>query len=448
MARIKPFFGIRYNPLKIEDLCRVVTQPYDKITPEMQENYYRMDPHNVVRITLGKENPQDDEKENKYKRARGTFDRWIIEGVLLREKTPSLYTYYQTFTTPSGEEKTRKGLIAHLLLEPFGSVVRPHEETLSKPKMDRLNLLREARLNTGQIFMLYSDPEQRVNKILDQESERKPEIDLVAEYGVRERVWVIREKMVISNLVRAIHELPLLIADGHHRYETALTFQKEQQSALSKQRSEWTGEENWNFRMVTLISMEDPGLLILPTHRLVQGITGFSLSTFLRKADRFFKIQMFKNEEEMFQSLKGGSSPLSRGLKPSPRDGVDQRIGFYGEKKFHLLTLKDKSLLEKFIAQSSEVRNGLDVVILHALVIEHCLGISQEEVLKGGKIRYLRDPLEGVRAVDEGDGQILLILNPTRVDQVRAMAERGEKMPQKSTDFFPKLLSGLVIAEV
>ena len=456
MARIRPFRGIRYNPLRIKDLNRVVTQPYDKITPEMQEAYYSKDPHNVVRITLGKVEPGDDEKNNRYTRARESLEKWLREGVLLREKDPSLYAYYQTFTPPVGASPlsqgskpaptiTRKGIIAQLLLEPLGRGVRPHEETLSKPKQDRLNLLRTARVNTGQIFMLYSDPRGELNKILDEETKREPDMDLVAEYGVKERVWVLDNakcKMQNEKLMEFFSKKELLIADGHHRYETALAFQKE---CKDDRPVALTGEEDWNFRMVTLISMEDPGLVILPTHRLICGLDRFDLQVFLKKTEKFFKIKPQRSHEELFRLMKGGSGSNDG----TTERGDSFRFGIYGNRRFYLLELKDHSIIDQWI-KGSAVRRCLDVVVLQDLLIESVeggLGISEEEVKGGGKIRYIRDAMEGVQAVEQGIAGVCLFLNPTRVEQVREMAERGEKMPQKSTDFYPKLLSGLVMAE-
>jgi uncharacterized protein (DUF1015 family) len=438
MANIRPFHGIRFNSDAIKDLSNVVSQPYDKITPEMQEEYYLKEPHNVVRIILGKEEPGDNENENKYTRARKYFEKWLKERIIKRENVPSLYSYNQTYTTPLGEEKTRKGLVAHLKLEPLGSGVRPHEETLSKPKKDRFNLLKAARVDAGQIFLLYSDLDQVVNRVLKEATDRKPEIDLHADYGVRERLWVLdgeTYKSQITEVVEFLSDRELLIADGHHRYETAIAFQDYQKSAVSNQQLESTGEESWNYRMVTLISMEDPGLVILPTHRLIMGLDEFELLGFLKRAEQFFNIESRRNEKEMFDFMKKGEN---------------HNFGVYGDEKYYLLTLRDQTSLEGKVKGSS-IRQSLDVAVLHSLLIESSmsgLGISEEEVKKGGKIRYIRDPGEGVRAVNEGDAQCCLFLNPTRVEQVRAMAEKGERMPQKSTDFFPKLLSGHVMAEV
>jgi uncharacterized protein (DUF1015 family) len=438
MAKIKPFHGIRYNSDVIRDLGDVISQPYDKITPKMQEEYYQKEPHNVVRMILGKEEPGDDENQNKYTRARKYFEKWLSEGILKREVVPSFYAYNQTYATPSNEEKTRRGLIAHLKLEPLGSGVRPHEETLSKPKKDRFNLLKAARVDAGQIFLLYSDPDQVVNRILKDPTARKPEIDLLADYGVREHLWVLNGETYrnqIAEIVEFLSDRELLIADGHHRYETAIAFQDEIKAAAGLKASSSTGEESWNYRMVTLISMEDPGLVILPTHRLIMGLDGFEVLDFLKKAERFFKIESRRNEKEMFDFMKKEEN---------------HSFGVYGDEKYYLLTLRDQSTLEENVRGSS-IRQSLDVAVLHSLLIESSkggLGISEEEVKRGGKIRYIRNPGEGVRAVNGGDAQCCLFLNPTRVEQVRAMAERGERMPQKSTDFYPKLLSGLVMAEV
>lgn len=434
MATIMPLKGIRYNPRKIDNLDLVVTQPYDKITDEMQEEYYKKHPLSIVRVIRGKTLPEDTPTNNVYSRAKDFFREWQKEGILVQDPEPSLYAYDQEYTPPTGEKRVRKGFITALKLEEFSSgVVLPHERTHSKPKEDRLNLLKATGANFGQIFMLYPDPENRVNQLLTGAKEDKPDMEALAEYGVVHRAWRISDKKTIDKVKKEMEDKSLVIADGHHRYETALDYR----NWMREQNPDHTGEEFWNYRMVTLVSMEDEGLTILPTHRLIHSLERFDFQRFLKDCEKFFKIERADGKDKLLGEIE------SRGAE-------EHIFGLYASQgEYHLLTLKDEGLIEDFVEKGRAPKwKTLDVTICHSLIIENLLGISKERVAAQENIGYIREPEQAIRGVDEGKHQLIIFLNPTRMSQVKAIAEKGEAMPQKSTDFFPKLISGLVIFKV
>lgn len=440
MATIMPFKGIRYNPKKIDHLNLVVTQPYDKITDQMQEEYYQKHPLSIVRLIRGKTLPEDTPTNNVYSRARDYFREWQKEGILVQDREPSLYAYDQEYTSQKGEKRVRKGFITALKLEEFSSgIVLPHERTHSKPKEDRLNLLKAAGANFGQIFMLYPDPENRVNQLLADAKQGKPDMEALAEYGVTHRVWRISDVETIDKVKKEMGDKSLVIADGHHRYETALNYR----NWMREQNPNCTGEELWNYRMVTLVSMEDKGLTILPTHRLLHGLEGFDFQGFLKDCAKFFKVERTDGRDKLLGEME--SRALNHMVQG--RGAREHIFGLYaGRGEYHLLTLKDEGLVEDFVERGRAPEwKTLDVTICHSLIIENLLGVSQERVTAQENIGYIREPDEGIRGVDEGKYQLIIFLNPTRMTQVKAIAEKGEAMPQKSTDFFPKLLSGLVI---
>ena len=274
MAKIVPFRGIRYNPHKVGDLSKVVCQPYDRVRYGLQEQYYDLHPYNIVRITKGLEFDDDMVDNNVYTRARDYYHTWLDAGYLLRDPEPTFYVYHQTFTLPDGSELTRKAFIGALELVEFKEgIVLPHERTLSGPKVDRLNLMRATEANFGQIFMLYPDAENRINALFDDAiTGRKPDADVreLFEKDVRQQVWVVSDPAVIARVeAEMAPKRGLIIADGHHRYETALNYRDEMRQKVPGA----PPDAGFNFRMMTLVSMDDPGLTILPTHRLMTGYT-------------------------------------------------------------------------------------------------------------------------------------------------------------------------------
>ena len=432
MAIIKPFRGTRYNPEKVPDLSAVISQPYDRVRHGLQDKYYDLSPYNVVRIIKGKAQVGDGEMDNTYTRARDYYQSWLQEGVLMREQTPALYVLHQTFTLPDGSTRTRQGLIAALELSRFDEgVVLPHERTHSGPKVDRLNLMRATAVNFGHIFMLY--PGDHINELLGAAIEEEPGFELheLFEHDVRQRFWAVTDPEVIQAVVEEMaSKRNLIIADGHHRYETALNYRDEMRAA----NPDAPANAGFNYRMVTLVSMEDPGLVILPTHRLIHSYGRLGGQEVRERAKEYFDVRPVADRAALEAALAAA--------KPS-----HPRFGFY-DGSYAALTLRDPGLLERILPDRVPDWRLLDVAVLHELFIERTLGIDKAAVEREENIEYLRDPQMGYDAVDKGEAQFLLVTNPTRMEQVQACTGAGEKMPQKSTDFFPKVISGLVMMPI
>ena len=430
MANIAPFHGIRYNSHKVGDLSKVVSQPYDRVRYGLQDRYYDLHPYNIVRIIRGREHPNDMASDNVYTRARDYFDTWLDAGYMLRDPRPAFYAYHQTFTLPDGTELTRRAFIAALELVEFeAGIVLPHERTLAGPKVDRLNLLRATKTNFGQIFMLYPDAENRINAVFDAAiSGRRPDADVreMFERDVRQQLWVVDDPEVTAQVVAEMApKQGLIIADGHHRYETALNFRREM-------REQFPGappNAGFNFRMVTLVSLDDPGLTILPTHRLMHSYTAKTTAQLLSDAAQHFEVLPLPDGEALSAAMAEASA-------------TDRRIGFY-DGRYYLLRFTDPGIMAQIAPDRTEEWRMLDVTVLHELLIERVMGITKEEVESKDKIDYYRDLEDAIAKVDAGEAQCVFIMNPTRMSEVRACSEQGAKMPQKSTDFYPKVITGL-----
>lgn len=431
MANIRPFKGLRYNPDKFCDLSDVITAPYDRIGESEQAAYYEQSPYSLVRIIQGLHTPDDDATDNVYTRAQCYTRTWMAEEVFIRDPEPALYVLEQRFTTPDGVEHVRRGLTAALELTRFDEgVVLPHEHTLRGPKVDRLNLTTATQTAWGHIFILYPDEATAVNTLLQPFLDsHMPGIfhDQVVEPGVEQAFWVVNDEELIVNVVEAMKEnQPLIIADGHHRYETALGYRDD----MREQHPDAPPNAAFNYVLATFVSLGDPGLVVLPTHRLIHSYHGLSSKELLAILESDFEIR---------------AMPTLGRLQDEMEKAVPQqpRYGFY-DGAYHLLTLKSLNVIDQLLPDRDPNFRHLDVTVLHELVIERAMGLSKESVLRRENLTYLRDPLPGLEAVDEGEANFLFILNPTRVSQIRACTAAGERMPQKSTDFFPKVVSGLV----
>ena len=436
MATIQPFHGVRYQ---VPDLSSVISQPYDRVRYGLQEKYYALHPHNVVRIIRGIESPMDApdrlEGPNVYTRARAYYDLWQVEGVLAREDRPAFYVYHQTFTI-DGHTKTRKGLISAFESSAFdeGSVL-PHERTHAGPKVDRLRLLRALEANMGLIFMLYPDPQNRINALLDVAiAGREPDADVVEMYesDVRQRLWAVTDEKAIRVVQEEMApKRNLIIADGHHRYETALNYRDEMRATHPGA----LANAAFNYRMVSLVSMDDPGLVILPTHREVLDYPQIGVAEVLARAATSFSITRAADMHTCLAEMKAQQTRHAFGL--------------YGEGQYHVLVLRNPDLIDEWIAEDRSLTwKSLDVSIAHQILLKRIVGMSAEDAEGQHHIRYHRDPLLAVQNVDAGRGNLVLFLNPTRIDQVKVCAEQGEKMPQKSTDFYPKMVTGLTMMSV
>ena len=449
MAHIEPFRALRYDPTRVA-LPQVVTQPYDKITPTMQDGYYAASPYNLVRVILGKEHATDHNGENRYSRAAQFFRDWRRQGIFLQDPQPALYLYVQRFTVLGGRtELERRGIIALGRVEDYSAgVVFRHEQTLAKPKADRLELLRATRAHFGQLFMLYSDPAAEIEGLLAPSG--SPDLETQDEYGVSHRVWRIADPGLI-NLVRGkMRDKKLVIADGHHRYETALNFRNEQRATSAAGRPgaaprERSSEKNagqafesgaapYELVMMTLVNMDSPGLVILPTHRVVHGLQSFSPASFREGASQYFSV------EEVDPSVDAARAAVI--LREAGRMGTALLV-VMADRVFLLDRAK---LITSNIFEGFSLRQqALDVVQLHKLLLEGVLGISEEAIRDQTNVRYIRDIDDAMAQVRSGAANCAFLMNPARMAQVRDIAFAGEVMPQKSTDFYPKLLTGLTI---
>lgn len=432
MAHIEPFPAFRYDTTKIA-LTDVATQPYDKITPAMQDRYYSASPYNLVRIILGKRESADSPENNPYTRAAKSFRDWRQAGVLRQDPEPCIYRYVQRFAAPlpgpnDALQFERQGFIALGKIEDYAAgVVFRHEQTLAKPKADRLDLLRATRAHFGQIFMLYDDPGGDVDSALS--SFDPPTMDMTDEYGVSHRIWKISDLQTIGSVRKKMRDKKLIIADGHHRYETALTYRNERRVGQTP----GSGSAPYEFVMMTLVNMASPGLVILPTHRVVHGLANFSADDFRASAGRFFTVQ----EADPSVSPERGSSML--------REAGHTGTAILAATRDHAFLLTHPKAAEEVFKNTSVRQQELDVVQLHKCLMERVLGISEAAIRDQTNVSYIRDAAEALNSVRSGQANVAFLMNPVKMQQMRDIAFAGEVMPQKSTDFYPKLLSGLTI---
>ena len=434
MAEILPFRALRFNPETVGKLESVVTQPYDKISPEMQARYYAASQFNIVRVIRSREEPGDSAKNNVYTRAAETLGGWIRNRALVSEAEPALYRYDQEFREPQDARAImrRRGFIALGRLEDYSAgIVFPHEETLSGPKADRLELLKATHAHFGQIFVLYSDPEGAIEATLESYSPatERPWERATDEYGTVHTVWRVQNGSAIESIVEKMRSKKLVIADGHHRYETALAFRDFGRSRLGD-------DPRADYAMMTFVRMETDGLTILPTHRVLHSLRDFDWKGTLAGAQEFFEWTLAARE--------GGDwrgrflTTLSELGRARPALGV-----YAGSERLGWLALKPAIPLARLLPDLPSALARLDTVLLHRLLIERVLGISREAVREEKNLRYIREPDLAFEEVDRGRAHMAFLMNPTPVREVWGNALAGHVLPQKSTDFYPKLLSGL-----
>jgi uncharacterized protein (DUF1015 family) len=427
MADILPFRALRYPP---QHVSQAVTQPYDKISPAMQDGYYAASPYNLVRIILGRREPDDNTDHNVYTRAASYFRDWRRDKILGQDSAPSIYAYSQRFGAPgTNAQSERLGFIAVGRLEDYSAqVVYRHEQTLAKPKADRLDLLRATRAHFGQLFMLYEDSGE-VDSLVSNRAHNTPTMEVTDEYGVIHRVWQLSDAALIDSVRTRMRDKKLIIADGHHRYETALNYRNECRASSSGNSKDAPHE----FVMMTFVNMNSPGLIVLPTHRVVRGLASFSADDFETSSRNFFQV------EEIDPALDAQRSAAILREKGS---GGTALLAVSANRAF--LLHKPKSGGEH-LAGLSERQQALDVVQLHKRLLEGVLELSEESIRNQQNISYVRDAADALAQVRNGSADAAFLMNPCPVQQVRDVAFAGEVMPQKSTDFYPKLLSGLTI---
>jgi uncharacterized protein (DUF1015 family) len=416
MAKIYAFRGILYNQKKVKDISKVVAPPYDVISKQAQDNYYKLNNYNIIRLILGKSYSDDDDSNNRYTRAQGFLEGWLESDILNRDEKSSIYLYEQAYNI-SGSACIRRGFIFLIRLEDFeDKIVLPHELTFSGPKEDRLHLIRATRANLSPIFAFYEGNNNTAGKIMTVYSSHQPIIEIKDEDKVKHKLWVINDPGDIEKITTYLGDKSIFIADGHHRYETALNFRNE----MKRQNEHFSGEEKYNRIMAYLVDINQ-GFSVLPTHRLIRAPQDIDM----RKLEKFFLVEIIKKDELLGQ------------MKERRPQHV---FGMYYKKRFSLLILKDTSILDKLMdTREPQVWKGLDVTILHKLLIEYVLKVEK------GDIGYSTDRDKASELVDRGEYQAAFFLNPVRKEEFELVAKAHRLMPQKSTYFYPKPLSGLVI---
>ena len=458
MAIIAPFAALRYDERKAGRLEALLTQPYDKITPEMQREYFARSPFNLAHLVKGEVRPGDTPENSVYRRAASLLRTWQEQGVLVEPKSPALYLYWQEFWPPEmkemkemkerkerkerkeGKPLIRKAIVALGKLEPYDAgVVFRHEQTLTGPKADRLELLRTVKTQFEQIFLLYTDPAQQAEKLLEAESQRPPDARAEDDYGVIHTMWQVEDPAKIQAVQEILRDKKLVIADGHHRYETGLNFERECRAARPHD-----GLGDCSYIPMALINTESEGIVILPTHRVVKGIAGLNREGFHAKAAPYFERRQFRFFDA--ETMEEAGRHLRQEMAAAAARGrIAIGVLFAGADSFDLLELRLEVNRAQLWPGLLEAERALDVTALHHLIFERCLGVDEEAVREERFLTYVREFEEGIHRVTSGEAQACFFVNSVTIGQVMEIALAGRVMPQKSTDFYPKVLSGLVM---
>ncbi len=426
MAVIKPFKGMRYNTKVAGEISKLCCPPYDIISEQQRLAYIDENEYNVIRLELPKEG------ENPYAQASDILNLWRDKGVLIHEDKPAIYIYEEEFTAYN-QRKSIKGIIARVQLEEFSKgIILPHEFTLSKAKEDRLNLMKATNCNFSQIYALYMDTEHTTLKTIDEQSDCTSALEFTDDDNITHRLWIVTDEEIIAKLVSDFADRKLYIADGHHRYETALNYRNYcRENGIAKE------GDNQDFQMIYLVDMEHPGLVVFPTHRLVRNLSDFDKENVLTACAEYFEITKFESTDNMEETL---AEQYNAGKKA---------FGFYcGNGEWYMLVLKSLDVMNEMLPELSKASQQLDVSVLHTLVLEKIFGIDKENMANQINLTYTKFFEEAISTVDSGEFQCSFVLNPTRVTEIRDVAAEGEKMPQKSTYFYPKMITGMVMNDI
>jgi uncharacterized protein (DUF1015 family) len=420
LAEISPFPGVRYNQEVVGDMASIICPPYDVISPEEQKAYHRRSEYNIIRLEHGMEFPKHAEASNKNIRASATFNQWLKDRVLVADHVPSFYIHEHSFTYQN-IRKRRLGLTACVRLEPWGKkIILPHENTVPGIKSDRLDLMRACAASFSPLFGLYEDPGQKVTKLLTSQTSRKPAADFVAGDEAH-KLWVANEPEFVQRISHFLASKPIYIADGHHRYETALTYRDEKRQETSSGK----GEEAFDFVMMTLVSFSDPGLIVLPVHRLMGNLSAEALAQFRSNLGTYFELE---------------SAPLGEAGLPEIRGAITRVLGLELGNVVALRVRQSASLREMIPGGHSEAYKRLEVSIVQHLLIDRLTGFD-----KSSSVAYTPNMVEARRMTESGEYQLAFVLNHVPVATIKAIADANDKMPGKSTYFYPKLPTGLVI---
>lgn len=439
MVKVFPFQGILYNKDKLKkNLTSLFAPPYDVVSPEEQDLLYNSNDFNFIRLILGKEFPDDGAYNNKYVRAAAFLDGWLRHKILVQDAKPALYVYEQRFSF-GGHKSARIGFIGLLRLEDIGKgKVFPHEDTYLKVKQDRLQLMRSTACNLEPIFSIFDDEKQKVEKLLKKSTKKRPFIEVTVKSHITHRLWRVDQKSIIGKIVKEMKDKAVFIADGHHRYEAAIRYKNE----LKLRNTKFSEEESYNHMMVYFNSIEDKGLMVLPIHRVLHQLSYFDQERFKQELAQYFYFTAYKAGKKSAQKV------LKKLLCDMQKNGQTNRVfGLYlGNFRYYLLTLKDESVVEEMVAEEKpKAWKKLDVTILHYAIFDRILGIASQTA---EKVVYTHNAEEAVKMVDAKGFQVALLLNPAKISEIIAIASKLEKMPHKSTCFYPKLLSGLVLNKI
>jgi uncharacterized protein (DUF1015 family) len=432
MIRIAPFRGLFYNQKKVRDLSKVVAPPYDVISKEEQERLYKKSPYNFIRLDLSQE-------PDSYPAVAQLLSEWLATGIFERDETPAIYFLSHRFKLKSGEQKIRDGFLALTELQDLSSgAIRPHEKTLDAPKEDRLKLMLACHAQLSPIFTLYSQPKQSINRMLAVEVEGvEPFMEIEQDNGEQCRLWRIANAELIEKVQQEMSDQQLLIADGHHRYEATLSYR----DWMRRKRDPWNGREAFNFIMAYFANINDDNVVILPTHRLVRGYAHKPFLELEEALQTYFYVEQHPKTPE-------GKISFLKALKTAAKKHRVIGASFKRDPRYVILRLKNKRIMQRLAKDLSAPLRELDVSTLHLLILEHILGMTPDEQVKGENIRYSQDEDLVLQSLEKEDYQAAFILNATKAAEIQTIVAGGEKMPQKSTYFYPKLLSGLVVNKI
>jgi uncharacterized protein (DUF1015 family) len=432
--QLKPFRAFRFDSSVVGDATACIAPPYDVIDNNQQEQLYQKSKYNIVRIIKGRTSPSDNNDDNQYTRAAGYLADWIEQGALKQDTDESLYAYVQDFKV-NGTQLQRYSFIALAKLEEFGKKVRPHEEILEKPLIDRLNLKKSTSADFGLVFMLYEDQQRIADNIITEAANEEPLIDFVDEQDVRHRLFAITAQNDIEQIKNMMIDKSCIIADGHHRYTTGLTYSKKNGNPAAK------------YQMLAFANTYHEGLIILATHRLVGNLDNFNSEAFINSMRDKFQITEYKFSTAQTK-LQARQEMLAEMKAEHEKD--NNAIGIYSSTNaFYVAILKDKHQMDEAAPDMSSHSKLLDLTVLHKLILEGLLGIDKERLARGENIQYLKDTPsaidESIAQVDSGQKQVAFFMNPVKIKELKAVTDAGERMPQKATYFYPKVYSGLTI---
>jgi len=436
---IRPFKAFRFNPAVVGDVGKCIAPPFDVISPSQQEQLYQRSKYNIVRITKGKTNPCDNDSNNQYTRAAEYLARWMQEGALKQDSTEAVYAYVQDFQL-AGTPLQRLNFIALAKLEDFGppGCVRPHEQILNEQLNDRLKLKKATEARFGLVFMLYEDRQKIAEKLIEKVAAQEPFIDFVNDDNVRHRVYAITSKRDIDAIARMMSDKTCIIADGHHRYTTGLHYSKQSNKPAAK------------YQMLAFVNMCQDGLKVLATHRLAGNLENFDIDQLIAELKGDFEIT-----ELRFSSATGEARARQKmlAMMKAEYDNNETAFGIYaGEHRFCLAVLKNKQAMDSATPDKSAAWRTLDASILHKLVLERLLGIDQERLAKGQNLEYVKDTPaaidDAISQIRAGQKQVAFFMNPIKMQQLKMVTDAGERMPPKSTYFYPKMYTGLTIQKL